>query len=624
MSLEEIEHQLYSPERSAAKKELRKRPIPEPVKSEIAEGWNDVPPRPAAMADHYKEPAPRRVYVIAALGVFTLIAGALALYLTGFGGARASIALELTVPTDVSRGVPFDFAVEASNRSELPVSGGTIEIRLPQGVRPADGDQTRAVLSAESGPVDAGAIVKQTFKLIALGDVGTVQKVTAVFVYASASGNRLEATESEEISIAKAAVSITVTVPDRIIAGSAFDAVISYRNDSESTFDDLALRVQYPSSFHEMSASPAAGSDGLWRIPKLEPEAENKITIRGFLDGTADGQAAISAALTGSAAGTEYRLAEETAGIKFSPAPVNLSILVNSRTDYVAQMGETLTYTINYENVSGIALEGAVITAKLSGPLLNAATVKTAGSFNSNTNTITWSAAQVPALRLVEPGMTGSVSVQASIVQSTQSAAYTAKNFSVKLDALFDSPSVPYYLAASSTSAAASLETRVGGNITVTSAAYYRDAAFPTPSGPFPPKVGQATRYSIRWTLKNTATDAHNVTIRASLLGGAVWANSTKVSEGTIAYDARTEEVVWTIEKVPAMKGVLTNPAEAVFQIDATPSVTNVGRYLSLISDTVAAGIDDFTGISLGARASALTTDLKDASVASGSGRVLP
>ncbi len=621
MSLEDLEHELYRTEEKKKKSSgsrVEQVPVSEPA---VPGNWGDV----LRVEDRDVNVSHRKTYAIALAGVLALVVGGLTLFFTGFGGSRPTVQLDAFVPSLIARGVPFDLSVEAMNQSDVAITGGTIEVRLPEGVRPAEGDQSRAVLSADISSVAPNTLTKQSFKLLPLGGENTVEKVSIVFSYTSGSGSRFETTFSKEVMISKAAVTVTVAVPDKVISGSTFETVISYENSSEATFSGLALRVKYPASFKVVSSSPQpSGPDGSWLVPKLAPGERGRVSIRGFIDGSSDGQTTVLASLVASAAGTEYNVAEQSAGIGFSPSPVSLEVLVNNRSDYVAQTGETLAYMVRYRNESGIALAGAVISLQVSGALVDPASVKTSGSFNSNTNTVTWTAAQVPALKLIEPGASGSVDLRVGLRASSPNV-YSPKNFAVKVFAQFESPSVPYYLEASSTSAIATLETRIGGSISVTSKVYYRDVAFPNPSGPFPPKVNQPTRFTVRWRLVNAATDAHDVVVRASLRGGVAWTTSTKVTEGDLEYDARTQEVTWTLDKLSAMKGVVTNPAEAVFQVEVTPSVTQIGQFAQVVSETLATGTDDFTGGALASRAPALSSSVPDdSSVAQNSGKVLP
>ena len=58
--------------------------------------------------------------------------------------------------------------------------------------------------------------------------------------------------------------------------------------------------------------------------------------------------------------------------------------------------------------------------------------------------------------------------------------------------------------------------------------------------------------------------------------------------------------------------GAHNAPLEAIFQIEATPSSTDVGKYMELIKDTFLKAIDDFTAIELGDSDNAINTQLPD------------
>ena len=88
-------------------------------------------------------------------------------------------------------------------------------------------------------------------------------------------------------------------------------------------------------------------------------------------------------------------------------------------------------------------------------------------------------------------------------------------------------------------------------------------------------------------------------------------------------YNERTQEVVWLVEKIAATRGIIGEPVEAIFQIEAIPSAS--GNYWPLIGETVLKGKDDFTGLEISSKDFPVTTLLPDDStVGSQQGIVKP
>jgi len=134
--------------------------------------------------------------------------------------------------------------------------------------------------------------------------------------------------------------------------------------------------------------------------------------------------------------------------------------------------------------------------------------------------------------------------------------------------------------------------------------------------GNLPPKVGQATQYTIHWLIRNFATDLNNVEVKATLAPGVKWVMAGPANLGNpVSYNPGDNTAVWNIDRVAATKGVLSDPAEAVFQVEAMPDVSMVGALEPLIGTTYLKGTDNFTGQELTSQFVPITTAMLDDAV---------
>jgi hypothetical protein len=187
------------------------------------------------------------------------------------------------------------------------------------------------------------------------------------------------------------------------------------------------------------------------------------------------------------------------------------------------------------------------------------------------------------------------------------------KNFTLKMNAQISSPTVPPGTQASSTISAVSAENKVGGKISLSVPAYWRDAASGVlNSGPYPPKVNQTTQYTIHWAITNYSTDVENVTVSASLQSGTTCTGIVKSNVSAVpACNAATGLVTWTIPtNIPATTGITGPPAEAVFQVQNMPAINQTGNAVTLLGPTTLQATDVFTGAAYKISADAITTDL--------------
>ena len=94
---------------------------------------------------------------------------------------------------------------------------------------------------------------------------------------------------------------------------------------------------------------------------------------------------------------------------------------------------------------------------------------------------------------------------------------------------------------------------------------------------------------------------------------GVSWTGKVKSNINfSPVYNPQTQEIVWTIDKISATKGITSQAIEAIFQIEALPNINQVGNYQPLIRETNIFASDDFTGKTLQNQSAGITTALPD------------
>jgi len=97
------------------------------------------------------------------------------------------------------------------------------------------------------------------------------------------------------------------------------------------------------------------------------------------------------------------------------------------------------------------------------------------------------------------------------------------------------------------------------------------------------------------------------------LRSGVSWTGIVTSNVDTVPlYNERTQEIVWNIDRISATTGVISDPIEAVFQIEAVPNITEVGQYKQLVSGSTFEAKDEFTDFKITGSDAALTTALTD------------
>ena len=566
------------------------------------------------------------ILAIIILAVLVLV-GAFYIYR---GLSLRQINVSLNVPTaDQQIGVPFVVGVTVTNDSNSALNNVRVTTALPAGLVLA-GNHNERVIEDDMSQLQAGASFNRTYTLIAVpvssynaeNLVSTVyyspQSITAVF------------NKSTTVAVNVANPNFTLnltTATTTVFSGENFSLTAAYANNGTSTVSDLKLEFDYPSGYAPISANPTTtSSQPVWDLGQVPNGGGGQVTVTGQASLPDNSNFPMAASLVGTVDGQDYVLTSQTVNMTIAQSPLSLSISLNGGDpNQTIYPGETLNYVLTYANNTPSTFSNINLKAQVLGSMLNWGTLQTNGSFSGYNNTITWSHTTLSQLSSLGANASGTVSFSVSLDSSYPIRYLNDKDFTVTVKAQASSPTVPYLINAGQTQTLAMSEAKVAGQIAVKSAGYFRDAASGiVNTGPWPPKVGQATEYSIHWSVVNYATDVSNLTVQAQLPPGVTFVGAAQNnSSSTLVYDQSTNSVVWQIGNLPATTGLLTTPPQVVFQVSATPQASDAGNYMTILGETDASATDAFAGGTLTASSSPITTLLpSDPTVSVGQGIV--
>ncbi|MBI2033802.1 MAG: hypothetical protein HYT13_01755 [Candidatus Liptonbacteria bacterium] len=560
--------------------------------------------------------------------VVLIIAGGV--YFLLRGGGSPNVSLEFSKPDQVLLGQPFSVTVSFSNYSESVLKNTKLSLALPEGVSFLGQSPDQKVMEQTVGDLGVGSLSQQTFSLIVTSGSQSLKRLMAKLIYATEENLKVQfvSIANADIPVGQPAISLNLGTPANVFSGESFAVKVSYQNNTNEDFKNLGLKIDYPSIFrYQKSTLDPTSGNNFWRLGALTRGSDGSFTITGSVVGPEQSFFNVDATLTADFLGQNYTLGTQTASVAISVAPLSLSISVNESMDYIAKVGDTLRYVLRYRNNSDTALQNVVIQTKLTGELLDFQTARSEASLNSLTNTFSWGAANTPELLSLAPGQEGTVNLEIRLLHAFPIRRLSDKNYTLKAQAEIQSPTVPQNTTAEKTLSVTSLETKVAGQIAIDSRAFFRDAASGfLNSGPYPPKVNVATQYTIHWLITNYSTDVVNIQVSAYLQSGSRFTGKFKSNlEGQPpVFDQNSGRVLWQVRSIPATKGIVGEPAEAIFQIETTPAVNQVGQELPLLSETRIQALDSFTNLTLESSDGALNTSLPDDPTIQGDRRVQP
>lgn len=632
MGLKDLENELYSSqgprERESKYRELKKmRAAGEDDDRAGGRGskeqeWipEEVKPAMARPAKKVKIKMPSVSFPKLFIFIGVLIFVGLGLFVYSYIGtlrSQGDTGISVDGPQEILVGVPFEVHVHIANESRNILSGAELEIELPEDLRVSQ-SLSAAVFSRPIADIRPGETIQETVKLVALGGRKSSKEILFSIKYSLPGVNSRFSQSSRFIAnVRESGLRLDVVYPNKALAGEEFSVDFSYTNTSNVPFDQASLVLKYPDGYTFLRASknPAQGSS-TWKFNTIAPGETGKITLIGRVSGIDGSFFNISAQLFVPIDDRQVILDEKGASVSIAASPLAVSVTVNNTPDFVASTNQLLQYTITYKNNSDVGLKDVIIKARLVGEMYDFKSLRASGFFESINNTVTWNAASVPDLRLVQPGASGAVNFSIATKREYPIRRLSDKNYILKIHAVVESPTVPFFVSYEKTTGIGELQTKVAGKIGVDAKAFFRDAASGfLNSGPFPPKVNTPTQYTVHWIISNYATDVRNIEVRSVLKSGATLTGKVKsnVPNSVPTFNERTSELAWYIDKAYAGQGIVDEPLEAVFQIQFTPSILDVGKAsIELIGDTHVIAHDEFTDTQLEAVDAGLNTGLQD------------
>lgn len=617
MSLEDLEKTLYGAEE---KNKADKKPqILEVVKKDLPNSWFKLDKKSEGVSwvSKFQKLGSFVGWFVAALVVVFL-----SLWLASVERGSGGLEVSIVAPSEVRRGVPTEIVVEVFNQMEQQLEDGSLELRLPAGLVFLDFPD-RSSESVNLGLVQANTLLKQTFKVLPVAEENSIRNVLVDFSYKR--GKNLFSSEAEhKFEIQKSFLSLESELPERILQGGSLPIGLKIKNELETKSPSFVLRAEYPASFIP-TEKETEGYLGEWYFSELLAGEEKKVSVKGVFQGSDNKPLTVPFKIIIPLGLKEFTIAEKTVVVESAPSPVVLNLSLNNGEGLVAKFGDTLNYSLNYRNESGVALSNVVVRLGLIGSWFDWSSVQTDGAFDSVRNEVVWNSNKVSEFKLLEPNASGELKIS---IRLQAAPTRVSGSYSVRAAGRLTSPTVPHYLSdADETSVSTNLETKLNGPVYLDARALHRDpdSGFIN-SGAFPPKVGEKTEYTIHWILRNFSNELKNVSISASLPAGVEWVNKVKSSDSPQpTFDSENNKVIWNLARIAPGRGATSVPLEAIFQISAMPSASMTGSFQSLLSETVLQSLDSFTGSDVLLRDGGLSTRLSDdVTIGENQGRVVP
>ena len=384
-------------------------------------------------------------------------------------------------------------------------------------------------------------------------------------------------------------------LPSKVESGRDLSFSLNYFSNANWPLSDLEIKVDYPSAFEFLAATPKSLDKNEWQISLLNKTEGGRIRISGRIFGQSFEQQIFKAQLGIWRDGEFVLLKETTKGVEIIKPSIYISQEINDSDQYIASPGDLLHYEVFFKNVGEDAFRDLFLVVRLDGDVYDFDSLKTTdGEFKKGDNSIIWDSKKVAKLRFLGPDDENKVEFWINLKQDWPIPGSSDKNPFVKNEVILGQAREEFI-------------TKINSKLELVGKNYFSQGPFQN-TGPVPPKVGQATTYTILWQVKNYYNDVKNVKVKAILPDYVSLTGEILPKESRLTFDQNSRELVWEVGDLSAHTGISNSPSEINFQIKFTPIQSQKERVVKLIDNIEIISEDSWTQTEIETTASTIDT----------------
>lgn len=522
--------------------------------------------------------------------------------------SKEILKLEILGPNEIETFQEIEYTVKYKNNGNVRLEEPRLIFEFPEYTLSAEGGETaeRQELGPDKlGDIYPGEEKTLKFKGRLFGKEGDVKTAKASLNYQPKNLKaRYESTTTFTTVIKSTPLTFDFDIPSKVETSRSFKFALNYFSSLNYPLTNLGIKIEYPSDFEFLESNPKSLEKTEWDVPLLNKAEGGRIEITGKLLGEIKEQKIFRAFLGVWLENEFIPLKETTKGVEIIKPSLFVFQRINGQDQYIANPGDLLHYEIFFRNIGEDPFVDLFLVARLEGKAFDFDSARNdSGQFNKGDNSIIWDWRDVPKLHFLGQGEEGKVEFWINTKKEWEIKNPQDKNFTLKNSILISRVKEEF-------------ETKINSKLALSQKGYFKDEVFGN-LGPLPPKVGEATTYTIIWQVKNYYNDLRNVKVKAVLpsnvsLTGKIFPES---ETSKFAFDSGSREIVWTVadsEGLPAGTGILNTAPSVAFQISLTPSLQQIGGFANLISEAKISGEDTWTETIIEGRTGTIDTSLPE------------
>lgn len=393
-------------------------------------------------------------------------------------------------------------------------------------------------------------------------------------------------------------ISFSLISTEEVASGELLKFIGILNNNGDKDFDNLILEIDAPDSFNfeQLVLDRVENSENRFKLPKLSVGEKREIEVVGSFFGEVDSVQRFSARVgVIQESGDLLEIVEAEDVVKIIPSRISITqeVVSGANSDkLIAEAGSSLSYKISFKNNSSSPLLDLILKEEIKGDLVNLDSFRlSSGYYDRDKQEIIWKASEVPALKVLNPGQSGSVEFSLS----------TKKNFMpdkernqiVSTKAKISSLNIDTDIPSSKELSSSETTVKIKTNPEVLVSGNADDSVFNN-EGPAPVEIGEETTFTVKVELKNDFNNIRNPQVSVKLPSGIIWKNSYHRSSGEVIFNERTNELLWVLDSLSPRTGYAKPLEELKFQVGLVPQKQESSNNINLVNEVSVSGYEEF------------------------------
>lgn len=523
--------------------------------------------------------------------------------------SKEILRLEILGPDKAKVGEEIEYTIKYKNNGNFVLENPKLIFVMPDNSLTED---SKTLITQNLNDIYPGDEEVVKIKTRLLGKEGDIKTAKASLSYTPKNLTaRYESNTTFTTKIDTVPITLDFDLPSKVEKGKDLQYSVNYFSNVDYPLENLSVKIDPIDGFTFLSSDPSSLDHQEWKLATLNKSQGGRISIKGNVSADTNKTITFRASLGMRQNGNFVVIKEADQDVQVIQPLLFISQQINGSSNYVASAGETLHYQISFTNIGSASFDNLFAIVRLNGSALDMSSIQVEGGrVQPNDNMIVFDSSASSQLRHLEKQQSAQVSFDVKVKNNWTPNVGDA-NGSVITDEVNISEITQKFT------------TKVNAGLVISQNGYYQSSDISN-SGAIPPKVGQATTYTITWDIKNYSSDEKNVKVKAVLpqnvsLTGKIMPEDQSSS---FSFDSASRQIVWSVGDVLANTGINGDPISLSFQISLTPDASQKGSTAQLIGQAQISGENQFTNTTTTAQDSAVTTALPDDFAHSGGGIV--